>query len=143
MLTGAPVRLTEPILPTGSWQAALHEQETDMEAAALQYGHQFHGATSRFPRLLDSRLEKYSIRGVNIDVLDFARNGSTYDLNTVEYRDFTTGVPGGVPYQAPSLNCPPPWPRRPTIPPSTAGTCAMNRICKPVPPTATRRPCGG
>ncbi len=108
VLTGAPVRLTEPILPTGSWQAGLHEQETQMEEARLQYGHQIHGATSRFPRLMDSRLEKYSIRGVNIDVLDFVRNGNQYDINTVEYRDFTTGVTGGVPYQSPVFELPGP-----------------------------------
>ncbi len=108
VLTGAPVRLTEPILPTGSWQAALHEQETDMEAARLQYGHEIHGATSRFPRLMDSRLEKYSIRGVNIDVLDFPQVNGSYDIDTVEYRDFTTGVTGGVPYQAPVFELPAP-----------------------------------
>ena len=108
VLTGAPVRLTEPILPTGSWQAALHEQETDMEAARLQYGHDIHGATSRFPRLMDSRLEKYSIRGINIDVLDFPQVNGSYDIDTVEYRDFTTGVTGGVPYQAPVFELPAP-----------------------------------
>lgn len=102
--TGAPIRLTEAILPTGSWQADLATNEGAMRDARLQYGHELHGATSRFPSLMDSRTEKYSIRGLNIDVLDFP-NG---DLNKVEYRDFTTGVPGGVPHEAPLFQLPTP-----------------------------------
>ncbi len=102
--TGAPVRVTEPILPTSSWQADLATNEGVMRDARLQYGHDIHGATSRFPSLMETRLEEYSIRGLHIDVLDFP-NG---DLNTVEYRDFSTGVQGGVPYQAPLFQLPGP-----------------------------------
>jgi len=101
ILTGAPVRLTEPILPTGSWQASLFRNETDMEAARLQYGHQIGGATSKFPRLQESRADKYSIRGLHIDILDFAESGGSYNVNVIEYRE-----DNGVPHQAPMFEFP-------------------------------------
>ena len=104
VLTGAPVRLTEAILPTSSWQADLAISDVSMRDARIHYGHELHGATSRFPGTMATRLENYSIRGLHIDVLDFPGN----DINTVEYRDFTTGVPGGVPYQAPLFELPEP-----------------------------------
>jgi hypothetical protein len=84
VLTGAPVRLTEPVLPTGTWGSELRARETNIETARLQYGHTMH-ITSQFPRLLDSRARNHFIQGLQTDILDFPEpTPNNWDLNTVQ-----------------------------------------------------------
>ncbi|MEQ8846771.1 hypothetical protein [Botrimarina sp.] len=106
--TGAPVRLTEPIAPVGSWQASLSTDGAAMRDARRQFGHSIHGATSRFPDTIGSRYEDFSIRGLHIDVLDFQgsqpQSPEPLNIDRVEYIDFSTGNP--VAHSAPLFELP-------------------------------------
>jgi flavin-binding protein dodecin len=84
---GAPIRLTEPILPSGSYSSNLSNDEAVMEDVRLNYGHTMSWMYCECGSAA-SNYSKYGLRGFNNGRLDFLSTGSNqWDVNTVYDRE--------------------------------------------------------